>query len=435
MDWTETDNIPQDPRDIEIILSSHVHIDKSEEYRFFEPWIGHGLLTSTGHTWKLHRKLIAPTFHLDVLKSFVPIFNTNSNVVVQNLRQENGQTFDVHGYMSECTVETLLDSVMNVGRNFENKPGKEYTAAVMKMCDIIYRRPSKIWLRPDWLFKLTRYGKEQVKLLKIIHNFSKNILMKKKDDLMKKCKSVSLKDDDDNVGQKKRVAFLDLMMELAENGAQISEQQIKDEFDTMMFAGRDTTAAALSFFLTSMGCHPHIQNQVIEELDLIFGDSNLPVTYAHTTEMKYLERCIMETLRLYPPVPIIARKVKQDLKLASGEYTLPAGCTVVIGTLKLHRNNEIYPNADVFDPDNFLPEKMADRHHYSYIPFSLGPRSCVGRKYALLKLKILLSTILRNFKVISEIPEKDFMVQGDIILKRVDGFPIRLEPRKSIFVD
>lgn len=138
----------------------------------------------------------------------------------------------------------------------------------------------------------------------------------------------------------------------------------------------------------------------------------------------------METLRMYPPVPVIARHMKQELKLASGDYTIPTGATVVIATYKLHRLESIYPNPDKFDPDNFLPERQANRHFYAFVPFSAGPRSCVGRKYAMLKLKVILSTIFRQFRVYSDLKEEDFRLQADIILKREEGFQIRLEPRK-----
>ena len=108
---------------------------------------------------------------------------------------------------------------------------------------------------------------------------------------------------------------------------------------------------------------------------------------------------------------------------------IPSGATVVIGTYKIHRRADIYKDPEKFDPDNFLPERTQDRNYYGFIPFSAGPRSCVGRKYAMLKLKILISTILRNFTVESNIPEKDFQLQGDIILKRAEGFQIQLKPR------
>lgn len=123
---------------------------------------------------------------------------------------------------------------------------------------------------------------------------------------------------------------------------------------------------------------------------------------------------------------------QQDVQLASEDHVIPSGATVVIGTFKIHRRPDIYANPEKFDPDNFLPERTQNRHYYSYIPFSAGPRSCVGRKYAMLKLKVLLSTILRNYRIKSQLTEDDFVLQADIILKRTDGFRIEVEPRKRV---
>lgn len=100
------------PADVEIILGSHVHIDKADEYRFFKPWLGNGLLISSGEHWRSHRKLIAPAFHQNVLKSFITTFNSNSLNVVNRLRKEVGKVFDVHDYMSEATVDILLGELM-----------------------------------------------------------------------------------------------------------------------------------------------------------------------------------------------------------------------------------------------------------------------------------------------------------------------------------
>nr|AJN91187.1 cytochrome P450 monooxygenase CYP4G112 [Cnaphalocrocis medinalis] len=450
-----------DPRDVELILSSHVYIDKADEYRFFKPWLGNGLLISTGQKWRSHRKLIAPTFHLNVLKSFIDLFNANSRAVVDKLKKESG-AFDCHDYMSECTVEILLETAMGVSKSTQDQSGFEYAMAVMKMCDILHLRHTKIWLRPEMLFNLTQYAKNQTKLLDVIHGLTKKVIKRKKAEFKAGKKpsilsehveptteiptskttsveglsfgqSAGLKDDldvDDDVGQKKRLAFLDLLLESSQSGVVISDEEIKEQVDTIMFEGHDTTAAGSSFFLSMMGIHQHIQDKVIEELDQIFGDSDRPATFQDTLEMKYLERCLMETLRMYPPVPIIARHLKQDITLPSSGKQVPAGTTVIITTYKLHRRPDVYPNPDKFDPDNFLPERSANRHYYAFVPFSAGPRSCVGRKYAMLKLKIILSTILRNFRVHSDLKESDFNLQADIILKRAEGFKVRLEARK-----
>lgn len=217
------------------------------------------------------------------------------------------------------------------------------------MCDILHLRHTRVWLRPDWLFNLTKYGKEQVHLLDIIHGLTKKVIARKKDDYksgkrnfvdttaaakdnksttvvegLSFGQSAGLKDDldvdDNDVGEKKRQAFLDLLVEASQNGVVLTDEEVKEQVDTIMFEGHDTTAAGSSFFLSMMGCHPDIQEKVIQELDEIFGDSDRPATFQDTLEMKYLERCLMETLRMYPPVPIIAREVKTDLKL--GTYIL-----------------------------------------------------------------------------------------------------------------
>ncbi|XP_055840918.1 cytochrome P450 4g15 [Episyrphus balteatus] len=455
-----------DPRDVEILLSSQVYIDKAPEYEFFKPWLGDGLLISTGHKWRSHRKLIAPTFHLNVLKSFIELFNENSRNVVNKLKSEGEKTFDCHDYMSEATVEILLETAMGVSKKTQGKSGFEYAMAVMKMCDILHLRHRNILLRSEFLFSLTKHFKNQGKLLDIIHGLTTKVIRNKKEAFAKGTRgslattsksfeafnfqldskkstvveglsygqAEQLKDDldveDNDIGEKKRLAFLDLLLESAQNGALISDTEIKEQVDTIMFEGHDTTAAGSSFFLSMMGIHQDVQERVLAELDEIFGDSDRPATFQDTLEMKYLERCLMETLRMYPPVPIIARQLKEDLKLASGNYVVPVGSTVVVATFKLHRNPKIWENPTVFNPDNFLPEKQANRHYYAFVPFSAGPRSCVGRKYAMLKLKILLSTILRNYRIHSDVPEKDFKLQADIILKREEGFKVRLTPRQ-----
>ncbi|XP_043507993.1 cytochrome P450 4g15-like [Frieseomelitta varia] len=456
------------PRDVELILNSTEHIDKSPEYRFFKPWLGDGLLISTGEKWRSHRKIIAPTFHLNILKTFVPLFYENSRDLVIRLRDQVGKEFDCHDYLAAVTVDILLDTAMGVRESEKHKDGYNYAMAVMKMCDIIHRRTYNAVLRVDFLFKFSQYAKEQLNSLNVIHSLTSRVIKKKKEDIYKKiCSNIEDKQtekskkttasaksdtnisdqhkggqqyyvrddldeiDENDVGEKKRLAFLDLLLELSKNGAKLTDQEIQEEVDTIMFEGHDTTAAGSSFTLCLLGIHQDVQERVYEELKEIFGESNRPCTFQDTLEMKYLERVIFESLRLYSPVPAIARKIKEDIRIVTGNYLIPKGTTILIPQFRVHRLEEFYPNPNVFNPDNFLPEKMQSRHYYSFIPFSAGPRSCVGRKYAMLKLKVLLSTILRNYKILSDLTEKDFRLRVDIILKREDGFRIKIEPRNK----
>lgn len=185
---------------------------------------------------------------------------------------------------------------MGVSKKTQDQSGYEYAMAVMKMCDILHLRHTKVWLYADWIFNLTKHAKNQTKLLDTIHGLTKKVIKNKKeafakgargslaetaiktDDLKKPLQqqqnltsveglsfgqSSGLKDDldveENDIGEKKRLAFLDLLLESAENGAVISDEEIKEQVDTIMFEGHDTTAAGSSFFLSMMGVHQHIQ--------------------------------------------------------------------------------------------------------------------------------------------------------------------------------
>ncbi|XP_044594329.1 cytochrome P450 4g15-like [Cotesia glomerata] len=373
------------------------------------------------------------------------------------MRSEGDKEFNCHDYLGETVFHSLLETVMGVSKSSQGPSGYDYVLAVLRMCDILHLRHTRFWLRSDLIFNFTKHGKNQAKMLNLIHSLSKNVIHRKKMDYdagkrnfiettdnkdakvtsvngLSFGQSAGLRDDldvdDNDIAEKKRLPFLDRLMEASQKENILTEQEISDQVNTIMFEGHDTIVVASSFFLSMMGCHPDVQENVIRELDEIFGDNDRPCSFQDTLEMKYLEQCLMETLRLYPPVPFIGRNVNTDLKLASGDYTVPAGSSIIVDTIMIHRSPKLYPNPTTFDPDNFLPEKTRNRHYYAFIPFSAGPRSCVGRKYAILKLKILLSTIMRNFRVRSNIKECDFKLQGDIILKRTEGFKVILESRK-----
>lgn len=167
------------PDDVEIILNSQVHLEKSEEYRFFKPWFGNGLLISKGDHWRHHRKVIAPAFHQNVLKSFMGTFYENSLNVVDRMKKEVGRVFDVHDYMSETTVDILLETAMGIQRTAQNNQGFEYAMAVMRMCDIIHKRTYNILYRWDKFYNKTGLKDEENRLLGIIHGLANRTITMK----------------------------------------------------------------------------------------------------------------------------------------------------------------------------------------------------------------------------------------------------------------
>ncbi len=196
-----------------------------------------------------------------------------------------------------------------------------------------------------------------------------------------------------------------------------------------MFEGHDTTAANMAWTLHLLAKNPDIQKRAQEELDEIFeSDPKRGATAEDLANMKYLERCIKEGLRLYPSVPLMSRTLHEEATVEG--KTVPAGTNVILMNYILHRDPKHFPDPEKFDPDRFLPENSRGRHPYSYVPFSAGPRNCIGQKFASMEEKIVISSVLRNFDMttttnnVTAIPE--------LILRPKNGVPIKLTPREKI---
>lgn len=172
----------------------------------------------------------------------------------------------------------------------------------------------------------------------------------------------------------KRKCLLDHMLEISENDPQFTDDDIVNEACTFMLAGQDSVGAATAFCLFLLTQHSSCQQKCMDELNEIFqnNDDRMP-TMKDIGEMRYLEQCIKETLRLYPSVPIFGRKVAEDIPC--GNYTIPSGSNVIMSPYATHRLTSIYQNAECFDPDRFTPEQCEKRHPYAFIPFSAGPRN------------------------------------------------------------
>lgn len=143
------------------------------------------------------------------------------------------------------------------------------------------------------------------------------------------------------------------------------------------------------------------------------------------TTTTLLDAVIRESLRMFPPVSRIARRMNQQLVIrgsVSGlEYVLPEGTTVTIDIFQIQRDPAVFPDPDTFDPDRFLIQRTTDSTKKVFMPFSLGPRSCIGSKFALLELKIFLIKVLRKFTLVSRTPVHELNLAVEIVLKPNKG--------------
>lgn len=146
-------------------------------------------------------------------------------------------------------------------------------------------------------------------------------------------------------------------------------------------------------------------------------------------ELKYMERCIKEVLRIYPSVPYIARVLGNRMTTHSG-YLLRAGTMVQLHIYDVHHNPDIYPDPEKFDPDRFLPENTQNRHNFAYIPFSAGSRNCIGQKFAILEMKTVLSGIISEFILEPVDTPSTIELTVDVVLRTKQSIRVKFIPRK-----
>ncbi|XP_049940799.1 cytochrome P450 4g15-like, partial [Schistocerca serialis cubense] len=200
---------------------------------------------------------------------------------------------------------------------------------------------------------------------------------------------------------------LDYLLAATESGGRLSETELQDEVNTLLSAGYETTATTICFALLLLGMYPRVQDNLVAELDAVFGDDpQRTPTAADLRRLHYLDAVIKETLRLFPPAPIIHREVETS-ELKIGGCTLPVGASVLVLSYSAHRHPDHFDSPQHFCPERFSEPRARPRHPYAYVPFGAGPRICVGRAYGLLLAKAAVAAVLRRLRVESRLSWQD----------------------------
>ncbi|XP_055594967.1 cytochrome P450 4C1-like [Uranotaenia lowii] len=422
---------------VEAVIGASKHIEKSHGYLFLSEWLGEGLLTSKGERWFKHRKLITPTFHFNILEGFCDVFSEQGSIMAELLEPyaDTGKPVDIFPFITKAALDIICETAMGVKVNAQTQGENDYVKAIYALSELFLERLIRPWIHSDFMFKRSKYGKEHKKALDMVHNYTKKVIRDRKDTLNRKQRqsddSLAQKNASDSkgvYGAKKRLAFLDLLLQWNVQNNQLTDDDVRQEVDTFMFEGHDTTTAGMSWALFLLGLHPDVQDLVHQEIDSIFDGSDRPATMKDLGEMKLLERCLKEALRLYPSVAFFGRTLSEDVTL--GGYHIPQGTLLGIHAYHVHRDERFYPDPEKFDPDRFLPENTENRHPYAYIPFSAGPRNCIGQKFAILEEKSVLAAVLRKYRIRSANTREEQLINVELITRPKDGIRLYLEKRK-----
>lgn len=211
-------------------------------------------------------------------------------------------------------------------------------------------------------------SQKEKELLKTLHGFTDKVIVMRKEGLSKQ----SVLESNDDIGGKKKLALLDLLLLQKIDGVHLSDADIREEVDTFMFGGHDTTTSGTSFILYNIAKYTEVQKKVYEEVVEFFGvDPNQNISFQDLNKLNYLDLVIKESLRIFPPIPYIGRVLSEEL--TAGKFTFPEGSNVIISPYLLGRSHEIFADPLKFDPQRFEVETNTEKiNPFAYIPFSAG---------------------------------------------------------------
>ncbi|CAB3229180.1 unnamed protein product [Arctia plantaginis] len=404
-----------------ILLSTEL-ITKGQSYRFLDSWLGQGLVTSTGNRWRTHRKLLTPAFHFNILQNFLPVFCKNQRILTEKLRERaDGKPIDLLPLVALAALDNVIESIMGVSMEVQKNEESNYVKSTDMMANIVSSRMQIPFLGLEMLFNILPLKKQQDKALEVLHGQTRKVIQMRRDEL-NKANITSLATHSD-IGMKNKHAFLDLLLLSEINGEKIDEEGVREEVDTFMFEGHDTTTSGIVYTLFALSKHRDVQEKIYEELKTIYGyNMDKDPTYQELQQMKYLDLVLKESMRLYPPVPFIERLMENDCEV--GELKLVKGTSVLINIHQIQRHPELYENPLKFRPERF---KVPLPNPFNWIAFSAGPRNCIGQKFAMMELKIAISETVKNFIILpSGIEPKSTAV---LILKSQNGVHVKLRPR------
>ncbi|KAI5710301.1 hypothetical protein M8J75_007482 [Diaphorina citri] len=369
-------------------------LTKTDVYQYLgDPYLKKGIFVDKDIPhWKASKKVITQVFVFKVLKQYIKIFHEESIILVNKLQElaYSGQPFYPPKYLELATFNSIMRTTLGVNPNAQINEHQPFIHAVHNVFQHFQRKLFLPILRNNFVYSLFGWRQDEERNMGIVLDLAHTVLEDLKTDMKNST----------DIMRESRTSLAELLLQQPD----ISMKEVEAQIVTVIGAGLDTSMIQNSMVLIMLATHPAVQEKVFEEMVQVLGeDINVLPSYEDLMKLEYLERVIKECLRMYPAAPFTGRKITEDIKVTTEdgkEYIFPAG--VAIGNLLYHvqKSPDYYENPRVFDPDRWLPENSVNRNPHCYIPFSSGPRNCIGGKYAILQMKTIVSAILRKYKVL-----------------------------------
>ncbi|KAH9530375.1 hypothetical protein CY35_U001800 [Sphagnum magellanicum] len=360
---------------IKQVLAKDVFTTPQIQFQFLSELLGKGLITTEGEEWALHRQIVNPAFHQEKLKAMVPIMekcaSSMANEWEEKVKHGGGCVeLEVSHYMANVTADIIAHTAF--GSSYEK--GRKVFEHQLSLFNLTFQR-FKFLTIPGY-----RSLKEIIQARKYVVNMTKNA--SNGNDLLGLMLTATSQKTQDVKGGKVHFGM----------------QQLMDNCKTFFFAGYETTATLLTWTMMLLASHTTWQECARAEVIDVCGDGDHPFNADMLDKLKMLTMILNEALRLFPPVVDQTKEVVMDVKL--GDLDIPKGSTLYFPRLSIHHDPELW-GTDVheFKPERFVNGvAKATKHPLAFMPFSFGPRFCVGQRFAMEEAKSILVVILRRFR-------------------------------------
>jgi len=372
-----------------------------------------GLFSAQDDTWRRIRSILTPMFSLSKLKEVVPIIEDATDPLMDKLMKstESERSVDVSTIFGMFSLDVILRVAFGLEAEIQTNPDPELVKKALTVFDT-----------PVYIRLLT-----MLPFYQHVKNFFHINILQNVPYFLKVAQSI-LEVRKKSTGPVRR-DLVQLMLEAREDGDKTGNKTMNDkemivQSFIFLLAGSETTGATLAFTAYHLAHNPEIQEILLHEIDNAVRSRSDASMYEFVQSLRYLDQVICEVLRLDSVGFVTSRQCKEACVIRGVEF--PLGVVLNIPSYAIHRDPDFWPEPEKFDPDRFLPEETEKRPSFSYLPFGLGQRQCIGTKLALLEMKIALAMILQRIKF-----EKGLGTTENLEFK-ADGFILR--SRDPIFV-
>jgi cytochrome P450 family 110 len=407
-----------DPETIKQVFTAEPDLlDAGRANVIVKPLVGErSVLLLDGPRHTRERKLMMPPFHGERMQSYADVMRAATDEVVGRWRSD--APFQLHSQMQEITLEVIIRAVFGMGDGEQLQTLRD---RLRRLLDIGANSLFLLFFSNDSAEEITPQKlKWYQRALGPLSPWVRWVELKEEVDRLL-MGEIRRRRDSGAMGED----ILSLLLSARdEAGAAMTDEELHNEMMTLVVAGHETTATALTSVMFQVLSHPEVLARMEEELAKVVGDG--PLTAKHVSQLEYLDAVTKEGQRLNPVLPMVARVLRRPARF--GNFDLPAGTVVCPCIYLTHRRPDLYPEPERFNPDRFLERKPGP---YEYFPFGGGNRRCIGMAFAQFEMKVVLAEVLLRARL--KLPQgyRGRMVRRGITFCMSEGLPVLLEQRRD----